>query len=102
MKIWEKRNQNVNFPNLFLSHHIPLIIVLLKFFFFFLVFPFKGCCIYKKPLEFGESSSEEDDDECEHCFGHVEKKKKNQKKHDNGNSHDDCNGHQPNEPQSSS
>lgn len=47
----------------------------------FLFFPFPGCCIYKKPLEFGESSSEEDDDECEHCFGHVEKKKKNQKKH---------------------
>lgn len=31
-------------------------------------------------MAFGESSSEEDDDECEHCFGHVEKKRKNQQK----------------------
>lgn len=38
----------------------------------------KCCCIYKKPLAFGESSSE-DDDECEHCFGHPEKRKKNKK-----------------------
>jgi len=29
-------------------------------------------------LAFGESSSE-DDDECEHCFGHPEKRKKNKK-----------------------
>ncbi|XP_055550097.1 E3 ubiquitin-protein ligase PPP1R11 [Wyeomyia smithii] len=36
----------------------------------------KCCCIYKKPLQFGESSSESED-ECEHCFGHVELKKKN-------------------------
>lgn len=43
-----------------------------------------GCCIYKKPLEFGESSSDDDDDECDHCFGHVEKKKKNRRK--NGDS----------------
>ncbi|ERL91509.1 hypothetical protein D910_08839 [Dendroctonus ponderosae] len=35
----------------------------------------KCCCIYKKPREFGESSSDESDDECEHCQGHVEKKK---------------------------
>lgn len=34
----------------------------------------KCCCIYVKPLKFGESSSEEED-ECEHCFGHVEFKK---------------------------
>ncbi|XP_062120969.1 E3 ubiquitin-protein ligase PPP1R11 [Drosophila sulfurigaster albostrigata] len=39
----------------------------------------KCCCIYKKPLAFGESSSEEDD-ECEHCFGHPEKRQKNKKK----------------------
>ncbi|XP_034471923.1 E3 ubiquitin-protein ligase PPP1R11 [Drosophila innubila] len=38
----------------------------------------KCCCIYKKPLAFGESSSE-DDDECEHCFGHPERRKKNKK-----------------------
>ncbi|KAH8281207.1 hypothetical protein KR044_005643, partial [Drosophila immigrans] len=36
----------------------------------------KCCCIYKKPMSFGESSSEEDG-ECEHCFGHPEKRKKN-------------------------
>ncbi|KXJ75986.1 hypothetical protein RP20_CCG010521 [Aedes albopictus] len=35
----------------------------------------KCCCIYVKPREFGESSSESED-ECEHCFGHVERKKK--------------------------
>ncbi|XP_055638615.1 E3 ubiquitin-protein ligase PPP1R11 [Toxorhynchites rutilus septentrionalis] len=35
----------------------------------------KCCCIYVKPREFGESSSESED-ECEHCFGHVELKKK--------------------------
>lgn len=37
-----------------------------------------GCCIYKKPKEFGESSSSEDDsdDECDHCKGHVDKKGK--------------------------
>jgi protein phosphatase 1 regulatory subunit 11 len=38
----------------------------------------KCCCIYVKPLEFGESSSEEED-ECENCHGHVELKKKNRK-----------------------
>lgn len=36
----------------------------------------KCCCIYEKPREFGESSSDSDDDECGHCRGHVEKKKK--------------------------
>lgn len=35
-----------------------------------------GCCIYEKPREFGESSSSDSDDECEHCKGHVEKKRK--------------------------
>lgn len=34
----------------------------------------KCCCVYVKPKKFGESSSE-DEDECEHCSGHVEKKK---------------------------
>ena len=33
----------------------------------------KCCCIYEKPREFGESSSESDD-ECEHCKGHPEHK----------------------------
>ncbi|XP_019872461.2 E3 ubiquitin-protein ligase PPP1R11 isoform X1 [Aethina tumida] len=36
----------------------------------------KCCCIYDKPRKFGESSSDSSDDECEHCHGHVEKKKK--------------------------
>lgn len=35
----------------------------------------KCCCIYVKPRQFGESSSESDD-ECEHCYGHVEQKGK--------------------------
>lgn len=35
----------------------------------------KCCCVYVKPKVFGESSSESED-ECEHCFGHVELKKK--------------------------
>lgn len=39
----------------------------------------KCCCVYQKPLQFGESSSETDD-ECEHCFGHVEERKKKNKK----------------------
>ncbi|CRK93979.1 CLUMA_CG007505, isoform A [Clunio marinus] len=34
----------------------------------------KCCCIYVKPKEFGESSSESEDD-CENCYGHVEMKK---------------------------
>ncbi|EDW54465.1 E3 ubiquitin-protein ligase PPP1R11 [Drosophila sechellia] len=44
----------------------------------------KCCCIYKKPLAFGESSSEDDED-CEHCFGHPEKRQRNAKhNHDHG------------------
>lgn len=39
----------------------------------------KCCCVYKKPMQFGESSSETDD-ECENCYGHVEVKKKHIKK----------------------
>ncbi|KAJ0181551.1 hypothetical protein K1T71_002273 [Dendrolimus kikuchii] len=35
----------------------------------------KCCCIYEKPHKFGESDSEDSDDECEHCFGHVEKRR---------------------------
>lgn len=35
----------------------------------------KCCCIYVKSKEFGESSSESED-ECENCHGHVEAKKK--------------------------
>lgn len=35
-----------------------------------------GCCIYEKPRNFGESSSEDSDDECEHCHGHKDAHKK--------------------------
>lgn len=41
----------------------------------------KCCCVYVKPRVFGESSSESED-ECEHCFGHVEMKKKAHKPDD--------------------
>lgn len=37
-----------------------------------------GCCIYEKPHKFGESDSDDSDDECEHCFGHVEHRKQKQ------------------------
>lgn len=47
----------------------------------------KCCCVYVKPKTFGESSSESED-ECEHCTGHVEVKKKKGQPHD-GHSHDD-------------
>ncbi|EFN82980.1 Uncharacterized protein C7orf10-like protein [Harpegnathos saltator] len=36
----------------------------------------KCCCIYEKPKTFGESSSEDSDDECEHCHGHKDAHKK--------------------------
>ncbi|CAB3231529.1 unnamed protein product [Arctia plantaginis] len=35
----------------------------------------KCCCVYEKPHKFGESDSEDSDDECEHCAGHVERRK---------------------------
>ncbi|XP_060802822.1 E3 ubiquitin-protein ligase PPP1R11 [Amyelois transitella] len=35
----------------------------------------KCCCIYEKPRRFGESDSETSDDECEHCSGHVERRR---------------------------
>ncbi|KAL7636012.1 UNVERIFIED_CONTAM: hypothetical protein RMT77_013830 [Armadillidium vulgare] len=36
----------------------------------------KCCCVYVRPKAFNESSSEDDSDgECEHCSGHVEKRK---------------------------
>lgn len=35
----------------------------------------KCCCIYEKPRRFGESSSESEEDDCDHCRGHVDKKK---------------------------
>lgn len=36
---------------------------------------FSGCCIYEKPKAFGESSSDDSDDECEHCHGHKDNHK---------------------------
>ncbi|KAG8195360.1 hypothetical protein JTE90_001379 [Oedothorax gibbosus] len=38
----------------------------------------KCCCIYEKPKAFGESSSESED-ECEHCKGHTDHKRKQPK-----------------------
>lgn len=58
--------------------------------------PFPGCCIYKKPVAFGESSSEDDED-CENCFGHPEKKRRNRKHHHDENG-DDNHHHNDNEP----
>lgn len=39
----------------------------------------KCCCVYVKPHTFGESSSESEDDECEHCRGHVERRQRSKK-----------------------
>ncbi|XP_045542880.1 E3 ubiquitin-protein ligase PPP1R11 [Papilio machaon] len=36
----------------------------------------KCCCIYEKPRRFDESESESSEDECENCFGHVERRHK--------------------------
>ncbi|KAL1491653.1 hypothetical protein ABEB36_012217 [Hypothenemus hampei] len=47
----------------------------------------KCCCIYNKPRKFGESSSSDSsDDECEHCQGHVEKRKKDTENDENNSS----------------
>lgn len=48
----------------------------------------KCCCIYKKPRNFGESSSESED-ECENCYGHVEMKKSNQEHQHHSHSNED-------------
>ncbi|GFV69716.1 protein phosphatase 1 regulatory subunit 11 [Trichonephila clavipes] len=47
----------------------------------------KCCCIYEKPRMFGESSSESDDDECEHCKGHVEHKHSAKEKSSSNENH---------------
>lgn len=36
----------------------------------------KCCCIYEKPREFGESSSDSDGSDCDNCMGHVEKRRR--------------------------
>lgn len=88
MNTWAKRNPNVSFIFETNSFEIlPQIIIKFK------IFP--GCCIYKKPTVFGESSSE-DDEECENCFGHPEKRRRN-RKHDEHN-HDE-NDASPNQEQ---
>jgi len=51
-----------------------------------------GCCIYTKPQKFGEVSSESEEDECESCFGHVEKKKKGHKKQPKPDTSNDSKG----------
>ncbi|XP_058789996.1 E3 ubiquitin-protein ligase PPP1R11 [Phymastichus coffea] len=38
----------------------------------------KCCCIYEKPKNFGESSSEDSEDECEHCHGSKKGHKKSE------------------------
>nr|CAD7196295.1 unnamed protein product [Timema douglasi] len=38
----------------------------------------KCCCVYEKPRVFGESSSESEDEECENCHGHVERRSNSQ------------------------
>lgn len=58
----------------------------------FALISISGCCIYKKPVEFGESSSDDDEDECDHCFGHVEKKKKNRRTDSAGGGGEDVGG----------
>ncbi|XP_065073667.1 E3 ubiquitin-protein ligase PPP1R11 [Ochlerotatus camptorhynchus] len=59
----------------------------------------KCCCIYVKPREFGESSSESEDD-CEHCFGHVEIKKKHKPKPDSDSDAVDSGGGPSKDPSS--
>lgn len=39
----------------------------------------KCCCVYVKPHKFGESSSDSEEEECEHCRGHVERRQRNKK-----------------------
>ena len=34
----------------------------------------KCCCVYQKPHKYDESSSDSEDDDCDHCRGHVEKR----------------------------
>lgn len=62
-KFWRKMPQKLNFL------YCLLLKVLIEIF-------FSGCCIYEKPKKFGESSSDESDDECEHCHGHKDAHKK--------------------------
>jgi protein phosphatase 1 regulatory subunit 11 len=50
------------------AFNFPLTVVCIEIFTFF-----SGCCIYEKPKLFGESSEEDDDDECGHCRGHKKK-----------------------------
>lgn len=39
----------------------------------------KCCCIYEKPHKYDESSSDSEDEDCDNCRGHVEKKTQSKK-----------------------
>uniref|UniRef100_A0A0K8UEY7 Uncharacterized protein n=1 Tax=Bactrocera latifrons TaxID=174628 RepID=A0A0K8UEY7_BACLA len=81
MKAWGKKNRSVSAKLCTLSIYSN-------------TFLYLGCCIYKKPVSFGESSSS-DDDECEHCFGHPEKRRRNiNKSHNQGNDLTDNNSNE--------
>ena len=47
----------------------------------------KGCCVYVKPRAYDDSETEDEDD-CDHCRGHVEKKKKHGTKESGDNDGD--------------
>lgn len=34
----------------------------------------KCCCVFRKPHNFDESSSDSEDEDCDHCRGHKQKK----------------------------
>lgn len=36
----------------------------------------KCCCVYRKPHQYDESSSDSEEEDCDHCRGHKEKKYK--------------------------
>lgn len=58
-----------------------------------------GCCIYEKPRAWNESSSEEESDaECDHCYGHVEKKPKKKFHHSSPQGDGDPKENQSNSP----
>ena len=77
MNIWPARNPNVRRSIETTCVNGRITFTLFCFFMFC-----AGCCVYKKPHDFGESSSESEDDECDHCQGHVEQKNSKGRKND--------------------
>lgn len=73
---WARRNLNVR-SNIIIKYQRLNLSVL------------AGCCIYKKPVAFGESSSEDDED-CENCFGHPEKRRRNRKGEVDNDNNEPC------------